>query len=76
MIIDERHILEYPNNVETAQDKWKIYPEDDGTFKISCASSGRFLRATSQYEKPYAPIILGNFLILVVHIIYSALKFS
>ena len=69
IFIEERHILEYPNNVETAQDMWKICPEeDDGTFKIRCASSGRFLRATSKYEKPNAPIILGNFLILVVQI--------
>ena len=69
IFIEERHILEYPNNVETAQDKWKICPEEDGTtFKIRCASSGRFLRATSKYEKPNAHIILGNFLILVVQI--------
>ena len=51
-----KFILEYPNNVETAQDEWKICSVGDGIFKIRCASS--FLRAKSQYDP--RDIILGN----------------
>ena len=64
MIIEEKFILEYPNNVETAQDEWKICPVGDGIFKIRCASS--FLRAKSQYDP--RDIILGN------NTIYNDLK--
>ena len=63
MIIEERYVFEYPNNIETTQDKWKICPEGEDSFRIRCASSGCFLRAKSQYDQN---IILGNFLISVL----------
>ena len=47
VIIEKRYIEDYLN---TAQDQWKFFQEDDETFKIKCSTSGSFLRAKSHYD--------------------------